>query len=154
MPAHRRPQDKRQRLRQLGTLNPRPQAVSDPLFQDNEFFDANDLLQVKYEMVRLVRMENRSVTDSAKAFGFSRPSFYQAQGAFEQNGLAGLLPQKPGPRSGHKLTVPVMQFLTRARTNEPTLRAEQLAVLVKKNFGVKVHPRSIERQFRRQKKPR
>jgi transposase len=154
MPADRRQQNKQQRLRQHGTLNPRPQAVHYELFQSNEFFDANDLLQVKYEMLRLARLENRSVSDAAKAFGLSRPTFYQAQGAFEQDGLAGLIPQKPGPRSGHKLTVPVMEFLTQARTTEPSVRAEQLALLVQKRFGVKVHPRSIERQFRRQKKPR
>jgi len=67
--------------------------------------------------------------------------------------LAGLIPQKPGPRSGHKLTPTVMAFLTEARGAEPSLRPERLASLVKKNFGVQVHPRSIERQFLRQKKP-
>lgn len=154
MPADRRQQHKQQRLREHGTLNPRPQAVHYELFQSNEFFDANDLLQVKYEMLRLARLENRSVSDSAKAFGFSRPTFYQAREAFEQDGLAGLIPQKPGPRSGHKLTASVMAFLGRARTAEPAARTEQLAVLVHQHFGVKVHPRSIERQFRRQKKPR
>jgi transposase len=98
-------------------------------------------------------VEKRAVSESAKVFGFSRPSFYQAQAAFEQSGLAGLIAQKPGPRGGHKLTPTVMEFLTEARVAEPSLRPERLASLVKKNFGVQVHPRSIERQFLRQKKP-
>jgi transposase len=102
----------------------------------------------------LVSVENGSVSEAAKAFGFSRPSFYQAQAAFEQRGLAGLIPQKPGPRGGHKLTPTVMEFLRQARLAEPALRAERLASLVKENFGLEVHPRSIERQFLRQKKPR
>jgi hypothetical protein len=46
-----------------------------------------------------------------------------------------------------------MEFLTDARIAEPSLRLERLASLVKKNFGIQVHPRSIERQFLRQKKP-
>jgi transposase len=153
MPPDRRKEEKQRRLRQQATLNPRPAAVTHPLFQDGEFFDADDLLQVKYEMLRLVSVEKRPVSESAKVFGFSRPSFYQAQAAFEQRGLAGLIPLKPGPRSGHKLTPTVMEFLTQARVAEPSLRAERLANMVKKNFGVRIHPRSIERQFLRQKKP-
>jgi transposase len=153
MPAGRHWAEKLRRLRQQATLNPRPEAVSHPLFQGSEFFDANDLLQVKYEMLRRVSVEKRPVSESAKVCGFSRPSFYQAQAAFEQSGLAGLIPQKPGPRGGHKLTPTVMAFLTQARVAEPSLRPERLASLVKKNFGVRVHPRSIERQFLRQKKP-
>jgi transposase len=153
MAAGRRQDEKQRRLRQQATLNPRPEAVTHPLFQGSEFFDPHDLLQVKYEMLRLVSDEQRPVSEAAKACGFSRPSFYQAQAAFTQSGLAGLIPQKPGPRSGHKLTPTVMAFLTEARMAEPSLRPERMASLVKKNFGVQVHPRSIERQFRRQKKP-
>ena len=153
MAADRRQEEKHRRLRQQATLNPRPEGVTHALFQSGEFFDPHDLLQVKYEMLRLVSVEKRPVSESAKVFGFSRPSFYQAQAAFERSGLAGLIPQKPGPRSGHKLTPTVMQFLAQARVAEPSLRPERLASLVKKNFGVQVHPRSIERQFLRQKKP-
>lgn len=153
MPADRRKDEKQRVLRQHATLNPRPAAVLHPLFQGSEFFDPHDLLQVKYEMLRWVSVEKRPVSEAAKAFGLSRPSFYQAQAAFEQSGLAGLIPQKPGPRGGYKLTPVVMEFLTQARVAEPSLRAERLARLVKKHFGVQVHPRSIERQFLRQKKP-
>ena len=153
MPADRRKEEKHRRLRQQTTLNPRPEAVTHPLFRGSEFFDPHDLLQVKYEMLRLVSVEKRPVSESAKVCGFSRPSFYPAQAALEQNGLAGLIPRKRGPRSGHKLTPTVMDFLTKARGVEPSLRPERLASLVKKNFGVRVHPRSIERQFLRQKKP-
>ena len=154
MPTDRSEDDKRGALRQHATLNPRPNAVSLALFQHSDFFDANDLLQVKYEMLRLARVENLSVSEAAKACGFSRPSFYQARSAFEQGGIAGLIPQRPGPRAGHKLTPTVMQLLSQARSTEPSIRSEGLARLVKRNFGIKVHPRSIERQFLRQKKLR
>ena len=153
MPADRRKDEKQRALRQHATLNARPDAVIHSLFLGSEFFDPHDLLQVKYEMLRLVSVEKRPVSEAAKALGFSRPSFYQAQAAFAQSGLAGLIPQKPGPRGGHKLTPTVMAFLTQVRVAEPTLRPERLARLVKKHFGVQVHPRSIERQFLRQKKP-
>ena len=154
MSAEKQNEEKRQTLRQHGTLNPRPQAVTHELFQKSDFFDPNDLVQVKYEMLRQVQNENRAVSQSAKAFGFSRPSFYQAQSALAQSGLAGLMPQKRGPKEGYKLTAEVMEFLLAARTKDPALSSEQLAEMVTQNFQVQVHPRSIERQLRREKKRR
>ena len=59
-------------------------------FATDTFFDPRDLVQVKYEMLRRVQSEGHSVTGAATAFGFSRPSFYQALSAFEEGGLAGL----------------------------------------------------------------
>ena len=41
---------KHQILRQTDTLNPRADRVTDELFSGSDFFDPNDLLQVKYEM--------------------------------------------------------------------------------------------------------
>jgi transposase len=145
---------KRKALRRQGTLNPRPDEITHPLFRTSDFFDPDDMIQVKYEMLRQVRVEQQPVSQSAKAFGFSRPSFYQAQLAFEQNGLSGLIPQKRGPRSGHKLTTDVMECLNKARANDSSLRTEDLVQMVKEEFGVVVHPRSIERQLLRQKKRR
>jgi transposase len=145
---------KRSFLRQQGILNPRPEEVRQDNFRNNDFFDPEDLLQVKYEMLRQVDVEKQPVSQAAKAFGFSRPSFYQAQTAFQQAGLAGLLPQKRGPRSGHKLTGELMQFVMQLRAVEPDVSTSQLARRVAQRFGVSVHPRSIDRQLQRQKKLR
>jgi len=154
MPVDRSKHDKQDALRQHATLNPRPDGVAHTLFEASEFFDPHDLLQVKYEMLRLVNLDKRTISEAAKACGFSRPSFYQAQAAFEQGGLAGLIPHKPGPHGGHKLTPAVLQFVTEARTTDPGVRAERLAQWVRQRFGVKVHPRSIDRQLSRKKKLR
>ena len=154
MPQSKTNPDKQAALRQYGILNPRPQGVLHPLFQDSDFFDPDDLVQVKYEMLRQVHVDNRPISQAAPEFGFSRPSFYQAKSTFEQAGLSGLVPAKRGPRSGHKLTGKVMEFLAAKRMTEPLLSFNQLADLVKKHFGVQVHPRSIERQLLREKKRR
>jgi transposase len=152
--ADKRRETKRKSLQRQGTLNPRPDEVTQTLFHANDFFDAEDMIQVKYEMLRQVRVERQPISQSAKAFGFSRPSFYQAQQAYAQNGLSGLIPQKRGPRSGHKLTGEVMEFLNQARAEDSFLRIDRLVQMVKEKFGVVVHPRSIERQLLRQKKRR
>ena len=136
-------------LREYGSLNARPQAVTDPLFQSGDFCDARDLVQVKYEMLRRVRLEGQSVTESAAAFGFSRPSFYQAQVAFEQSGLSGLLPQKPGPRRAHKLSEEVVDFIVGLQSDDVALLPTELVERVEARFGIKVHSRSIERALAR-----
>jgi transposase len=155
MPSPQPPSDpktKRQTLRRHGTLNPHPETVTYPLFQNSDFFDADDLVQVKYEMLRQVHVDKRFVSESAGACGLSRPSFYQAQTAFQQEGLFGLLPLKRGPQGGHKLTSKVMEFIAQQRTADASLTAQQLAESVRKRFQVQVHPRSIQRQLLRQKK--
>ena len=79
-------------------VNPHPHAVTDELFGSNGFFDATDIVQVKYEMLRRVAVDGISVRDATNAFGFSRQTFYLAKADFEQNGLQGLLPLSPVPK--------------------------------------------------------
>lgn len=141
-------------LRQHGSLNPRPHAVRDPLFATGEFFDARDLVQVKYEMLRRVRVDGQAVSHSAQAFGFSRPAFYHAQAALTSGGLAALVPKKPGPRRAHKLSPEVMAFVERTLAQDPGLRSTELAQRVQARFGRAVHSRSIERALARQEKKR
>ena len=154
--ARKRPPDpKVEALRQQGTLNPHPARVRDPLFVEGDFFDARDLVQVKYEMVRRVRVDGQPVSDSARTFGLSRPTFYQAQSALERGGLSALLPKKRGPRRSHKLSTEVLDFLSREQSLDPSLRSPDLARRVEERFGRKVHPRSVERALvRREKKHR
>ena len=141
-------------LRRHGSLNPHPGRVQDPLFATIDFFDARDWVQVKYEMVRRVRVDGHPVSRSAAAFGVSRPTLYQAQAAVARGGLAALVPKKPGPRRAHKLSPEVVDFLHRARAAEPSLRPPELAQRVRARFGRTVHPRSVERALARRGKKR
>jgi transposase len=152
MPNRQRNNSKLDALLRQGTLNPRADYVHHPLFAQGEFFDPRDLVQVKYEMLRRVRHEGLPVSRASAAFGLSRPAYYQAQFAFEREGLPGLIPKKRGPRSGHKLTEEVVQFVVQERTKDSSMGASELAELVAGCFGVKVHPRSVERALLRLKK--
>jgi transposase len=143
---------KQDALSEQASLNPRPGDVSDPLFDSSEFFDSRDLMQVKYEMVRRVKVDGKSIAESAASFGFSRPSYYQIQAAIDEEGIPGLLPQQRGPRRAHKLNEQAMDFLTKILTEEPDLRSSDLADRLKTEFGLKVHSRSIERALGRKKK--
>jgi transposase len=139
-------------LRRQGVLNPRPQKVTDPLFRRSEFFDPRDLVQVKYEMLRRVQVEGSPITEVVRAFGFSRPVFYQAQTLYHGAGLPGLIPQRPGPRHAHKLSDTILDFLLQQQLRDPTLRAPALVELLQTQFELAVHPRSIERALERRRK--
>ena len=141
-------------LRAERTLNPHPEAVQDEAFAGSEFLDARDLVQVKYEMVRRVRVDGASVSGSAAAFGFSRPSYYQAAGAIDDGGLAALVPARPGPRRAHKLTDEVVAFAAEAKADDPALRAADLVELIEARFSLRVHPRSVERALARAANPK
>ncbi len=146
-------EDRESALRRHHALNPRPEAVQDAAFtSDNPFFDPHDVVQVKYEMLRRVRQEGEVVTKAAADFGFSRPSFYEAQSAFEETGLPGLLPQRPGPKRAHKLSEDVVDHLEDAIKADPSMNSAQLAQLLQGQLGLRVHPRSIERALDRRQK--
>jgi transposase len=145
---------KEESLRAARALNPRPEAVADPAFARSEFLDARDLVQVKYEMVRRVRVEGEPVATTAEAFGFSRPSWYAAAAALDEDGLPGLLPARPGPRRAHKLTEEVVADLRAMLDDDPALRTADLVAHLEARFGLVVHPRSVERALARSEHPK
>lgn len=147
------PPEKRAALRRHHALNRRPQQVRDPAFSgENPFFDPSDLVQVKYEMLRRVREDGRGVSEASAAFGFSRPSFYEAQKAFQESGLLGLVPERPGPRRAHKLSETVLDLLEAALAEDASLSSAALVRLLEEEIGLSVHPRSIERALGRRRK--
>lgn len=132
-------------LRQHGGLNPRPQRIIDPLFQKHEFFDRRDFVQVRYEMLRRVRIEGQTVAAAAAAFGCSRFAFYEAKEAYQHGGLPALIRRQSGPRRRHKLSEPILTRLHECRRCDPASDVETLTRLIRDEFGVNVHRRSVER---------
>jgi Helix-turn-helix domain len=102
MAKARKRDPKSEALAQDGVLNPNPEIVRDELFAGNPFFDAKDLVQVRYEMVRRHQVDGVAISEAAATFGVTRPTFYKAQNALQTAGLTGLLPGRRGPRDGHK----------------------------------------------------
>lgn len=143
---------KTERLKQLGVLNPNPERVRAPWFATGGFFDARDLVQVKYEMLRQASIEGASKAEAATLFGLSRPTFYQAEAAFAREGLAGLLPRQRGPKGAHKLKPEVMAFIEQQLEGDGQVHARRLARSIGAQLGLSVHPRSIERAIARKKK--
>lgn len=152
-PKPRRRDPKAEALARDGALNPHPEAVRDTLFAANPFFDARDLVQVRYEMVRRHQADRVPISDVASAFGLSRPTFYKAQSALADQGLAGLVPRQRGPKGGHKISADVLAYIDQIRTTRPDLTMPQCVDAIATRFGVRVHRRSLERAIAPQKKP-
>ena len=142
---------KRESLAASRTLNPHPETVGAGVFALSDFFDPRDLVQVKYEMVRQAAVGRVPVSQAAAAFGFSRQSLYTARAALAERGLAGLVPGKPGPKQGHKLTEAVVDFLENLLEVDPNTPAGDLAAAVADRFAVVVHPRSVQRALARRR---
>lgn len=139
--------EKLRTLRQSHTLHPHPDQVRDPLFTaGSAFFDPRDLVQVKYELLRRVRVDGETVSHATSVFALSRPTFYAAQAAWERAGLVGLFPEPTGPRHAHKLTEDILALL---RPRAATMSSTELAAWLREAHQLIVHPRSIERALKR-----
>jgi transposase len=141
-------------LRENGALHPRPDVVKDEAFRGPDFFDARDLVQVRYEMLRRHRVDGGSVTEVAASFGVSRQAFYRTHAAFEEQGIPGLLPRRRGPKRAHKCTEEILDFAEQWRSTRTGDDFHSVAEAVQERFGVSINPRSIERALARRKKKR
>src|ERR1700758_3434303 len=139
MVKRKKPDNKTLELKRTGTMNSRPESVSDALFRENPFFDPKDLLQVRYEMLRRHSVDKASIVDVAINFGVSRPTVYQAQAAFQQAGLSGLLPKRRGPREGHKLSEEVIEYVRDLRAADASLTTVACIQAIQEKFLIKVH---------------
>lgn len=141
-----------QRLKKEGTLHPNPNKVKTELLEKSPFFDANDLMQMKYEMLRSVSVDQQPIADAAHTFGLSRVAYYRAQEQYQRHGLAGLLPHRRGPKHPHKFTPEVMSFIKKqlaATSQQPNWNF--LSKQIEDRFGINTHPRSVERTVKLKK---
>lgn len=152
MPDSNEVDPKIEELLRRNALHPNPELVTSELFAIQGFFDRRDAVQVKYEMLRRVRVDGQSVVRAVREHGYTRPTYYEARKAVEQDGIAGLLPRKRGPRSAHKLSPVVMTYVGELLIEEPSLVACDLVDRIFEHFKISVHRRSVERALKRQKK--
>jgi transposase len=61
------------------------------------------------------------------------------------------VPARPGPRSAHKLTEQILAWADEQLAAGPGLRPAQLPDRIEQAFGVRVHPRSVERALARRR---
>ena len=124
------------------------------MFERIAFFDPNDKLQVKYEMLRSHEVERLPVNRSAELFGYTRQGFYQIQQAFREEGTAGLVEKKRGRKGPVKCTPEIVAFIVRQKQAEPEISGRELAERVLEEHGVRMHRRTIEKVVKNLTPPR
>ncbi len=144
---------RRSALRRMRCLNDRPEHVRDEKFVRNgDFFDPEDKLQVKYEMLRCHLVDGTPVSKACALYGYSRQGFYNLLSSFSDGGLVGLVDGKPGRKGPTKCTAQVRDYIRAEHKADSNLSGAQLAKKVEQRFGVKLHRRTVEKVCRGKKK--
>jgi transposase len=142
---HSKP-SKLSRLREAGLLHAHPDRVRDRLFLGQpDFFDAQDLLQVRYELLRAHLVAGDGIAGVCRRFGVSRQTFYNFLARFLEQGSGGLLPGKPGPKGPSKLSPDVMRFAVEWFARDEEISGAALASQIGSQFDVSLHKRTIEK---------
>jgi len=136
-------------LRKEGLINPKPERVTHPLFETHDFFDRLDLPQVRYEMIRMARVEQIPVTDACRLFGFSREYFYRLERQFMSRGYVSLLGSLRGRRPLIALNQEIVNFIVHRKMTKPSLTGEDLRNEIKTTYQVECSRRTVERIIER-----
>jgi transposase len=136
---------KKKFLEQEGLINPKPERISHPLFETLNFFDPIDLPQVRYEMIRAARVENISVSQACKLFGFSREYFYKLERSFMARGYVALLGSTMGRRPIIALNQEIVNFIVHRKMEQPTISGESLRQELQQLYSVDCSRRTVER---------
>ncbi len=102
----KKPDQKLRELRNTGTLNSHPAAVSDTLFRENPFFDSRDLLQVRYEMLRRHRVDGASDRGNRLGFWSFPPNFLSGGSCIRKGRPDGSGAQAARPQGGTQAVQP------------------------------------------------
>jgi transposase len=132
-------------LMKNGTFNKNHNRVTEPRFINDDFYDPQDLAQVKYEMLRTARESERSVEEITDSFGFSRAGFYKIKKSFEEEGASAFASNKTGPRGAWKLTEEIRLFIDSYLLEHPDVGSEDIADLLEAERGLEISKRTIER---------
>jgi len=134
-----------------GTYNQKHKKVKNKKFLTDPFYDPRDIVQVKYEMLKDAADSNKAIAKIADDFGFSRASFYNIKDTFYKQGLSALVPEKTGPKKPRKLTPSCQEYIDRYIFDNPKSSSNEIAKTLKKNKGVNISKRTVER-YRSKKK--
>lgn len=137
---------KRETLRAQGTLYATPDKVKAEVFSTHpEFFDSEDKLQVRYELLRAAARGEMTVSQACQTYGVSRQTFYTLQRSFQARGVSGLIDGKRGRKGPLKASLEVVEFVRTMKQEQPRLSGAELGGMVEERFGIRLHRRTVER---------
>lgn len=137
--------NKVKQLKLQRSFNKNGQKLRDETYLSSDFFDPNDVIQVKYEMLRKVEFEKQPISKVSALFGFSRVAYYKAKKDLKEGGLSNLTNKTMGPKRSHKLNQEILDFVISSRKDDSTLTLKTILDSIKVEFNVVIHRRTLER---------
>jgi transposase len=128
-----------------GTFNRNYGKVQEERFTSDAFYDPQDIVQVKYEMLRTANETQRSIEEIAGKFGFSRAAFYKIKTSYNAEGVSAFVPDKSGPKNALKLTSEHQKFINDYLERNPDASSGSIAAILYEERGLRVSKRTIER---------
>ena len=137
--------DKEERLKSTHTFNPNYDKINDPTFASSDVLDTRDLLQVRYEMVRSVRIDKDSPKDVASRFGVSEATLRRHIRDLRDGGMIALVPDIRGPKGQHSLNDEEIQYIESYLVKHPDASGGQVHSALVQEKQSEVSKRTIER---------
>lgn len=132
-------------LKKEGLLNQKPDRISHSLFKIHDFFDPLDLLQVRYEMLRSVKVDGYPVAKVCRTFGFSREYYYKLWRMFLERGFVGLLGAPQGRRPLIALNQELVNFIIHKKLENPKLPSKKICKQIINIYHIECSTRTVER---------
>ena len=132
-------------LKQNGSFNENSESVKAEEFQKGVFFDPEDLIQVKYEMLRSVANKECTVKEASYKYGLSRQTYYLTKDAFDESGFSALFRKKTGPRGASKLNEEGQKFIEQYLVEHPDASGSEINRALAADLNIDVNVRTVER---------
>jgi transposase len=136
---------KHEALKEAKAWNPQAELVKADIFHSHPFFDPEDRVQVKYEMIRAREIERVPLKEACAQFGFTRESYRHILERFRSEGIGGLFELKRGRKGPIKAKESVREFVCEEHARNKSLPAEDLAHRCYHEFGVTISRRTVFR---------
>ena len=137
--------DKLSRLKESNTFNAKSDKVSAQIFADNKLMDPQDLLQVRYEMVRAIELDNKPVNEICAEYGVSASTARRYLDDLRKGGLIALVPEPKGPSGPTKLTKEAVRFIEDYPKDSPRASGGKIHNALEAKLHLGISKRTVER---------
>ena len=137
--------DKQSHLKKSNTFNTKSDKITARLFADNELMDPQDLLQVRYELVRAIEYDKKPIKEICAEYGVSATTARRYIDDLRKGGLIALVPDPKGPSGPTKLTKEAAEFIENYLKENPRASGGKIHNALEAKLHLGVSKRTVER---------
>ena len=112
---------------------------------NNELMDPQDLLQVRYELVRAIDYDKKPVKEICAEYGVSVTTARRYLEDLRKGGLIALVPEPKGPSGPTKLTKEAIEFIENFLKENPRASGGKIHKALEARFHLGISKRTVER---------